>query len=260
MVCHLQVLNTSSAKYPEDEGIKAKLQQVQNTFKAMQKSSLGDVLVSADFGGSEAPLELVESLVRRSGDDTNLVESYEPDKYKYRMCADSNFSERFDLLVEGMTKSKSLRHSEQASNIVDFIGAGQGLAKSKLLCKHLNDAPFMYKVLDDPLTNVERIESNRKLNGQKAEVMKRGEEVVAAEKDDGKNKKAKTQHTVRARKEVVAAEFERKKNEELAAKAQPMFDPHYPYLDPTQPVNSLPWRESQPKQIATNWWTARSIE
>ena len=45
MVCFLHVLNTAVAKYPEDKGIKAKLQQVQNQFKAMQNGSLGDGLV-----------------------------------------------------------------------------------------------------------------------------------------------------------------------------------------------------------------------
>ena len=41
------------------------------------------------------------------------------------------------------------------------------MARSKSMCKHLFDAPYTYKVHDDALTNVERIESNRKLNYRK---------------------------------------------------------------------------------------------
>ncbi|KAJ9602722.1 hypothetical protein H2200_012916 [Cladophialophora chaetospira] len=161
--------------------------------------------------------QLVEGLIRRSEVKTNLVESYEPDKYKFRKCADKDFAERFDLLVEGMAKSKSL-------------------------CKHLNDAPFMYKVLDDPLTNVERIESNRKLNGQKAEVMKRGKEVVAAEKDDGKNKKVKTRRSTEESPSVKTetAQPLRQRGGTTMSAQPPRYTTPQTYMRPAQYPNSAP--------------------
>ena len=65
-------------------------------------------------------------------------------------------------------------------------------ATSKSMCKHMFDVPYMYKTVDDPKTNLDRIESNRKLNGQKAKVMKRGKEAVAEDDKQGKAKKQKT--------------------------------------------------------------------
>ena len=57
----------------------------------------------------------------------------------------------------------------------------QGMAKSKSLCKHMFDAPYSPSVLDDPQSNVERIESVPRLNGQKAQAMKCGGGVIAVE-------------------------------------------------------------------------------
>ncbi len=45
VVCQIHVLNTAVAKFPDDNRIKTKLQQVQAQLKAMQTSSLGDGLV-----------------------------------------------------------------------------------------------------------------------------------------------------------------------------------------------------------------------
>ena len=114
--------------------------------------------------------KLLELCIRRSQVSVNLVESAEPEKYKFKKCFDKNFAERFDLLLDGMARSKSL-------------------------CKHLNDANYMLKVVDDPITNAQRIESNRVLNAQKAAVMKRGKEAVAAEEEQGRGKRVKTEHT-----------------------------------------------------------------
>ncbi|ETI27456.1 hypothetical protein G647_09646 [Cladophialophora carrionii CBS 160.54] len=41
-VCQLHVLNTASARYPDDDGIKAKLQQVQSQFRAAHNAAVGD--------------------------------------------------------------------------------------------------------------------------------------------------------------------------------------------------------------------------
>jgi hypothetical protein len=41
-VCQLHVLNTACARYPDDDGINAKLQQVQNQFRAAHNAVVGD--------------------------------------------------------------------------------------------------------------------------------------------------------------------------------------------------------------------------
>ncbi|EXJ58050.1 hypothetical protein A1O7_05473 [Cladophialophora yegresii CBS 114405] len=41
-VCQLHVLNTASARYPEDNGVKAKLQQVQGQIRAAHHAAVGD--------------------------------------------------------------------------------------------------------------------------------------------------------------------------------------------------------------------------
>jgi hypothetical protein len=113
--------------------------------------------------------EILERCIQRSEVLSNLVESYEPDKYKFKKFMDKNFEERFDAIVNAMARSKSM-------------------------CKHMFEVPYLFKVIDDPQTNVERIYSNRKLNGQKAEVMKRGKAAVAEEEQQqGRSKKSKTE-------------------------------------------------------------------
>jgi hypothetical protein len=117
--------------------------------------------------------EILDACIRRSLVTMNLVESYEPEKFKFKKGADLDFAQRFDLIVQGMSHSKAM-------------------------CKHMFDTPYIFKVVDDPQSNAERIDSNRKLNGQKAQVMKRGKEVVEQEeraaKATGKNKRVKTEH------------------------------------------------------------------
>ncbi|KIW63693.1 hypothetical protein PV04_08676 [Phialophora macrospora] len=115
--------------------------------------------------------EILRRCIQRSEVLSNLVESYEPDKYKFKKFTDKNFEQRFDAIVNAMARSKSM-------------------------CKHMFDVPYLYKVIDDPQTNVERIVSNRKLNGQKAVVMKRGKEAAAEDEEQGRKKKPKTEAAV----------------------------------------------------------------
>lgn len=105
--------------------------------------------------------DLLDLLIRRSKSVGNLVETYEPSKYKFKKCHDLDFADRFEYLVSAMATNKSM-------------------------CKHLYDVPYALKVIDDPQTNVERIQSNRRLNRQKAEIMKKGKEATA---EDGKQNK-----------------------------------------------------------------------
>ncbi|ETI20774.1 hypothetical protein G647_07116 [Cladophialophora carrionii CBS 160.54] len=112
--------------------------------------------------------EILRRCIQRSQVLSNLVETYEPDKYKFKKFMDKDFEQRFDAIVNAMARSKSM-------------------------CKHMYDVPYLFKVIDDPQTNVERIDSNRKLNGQKAVVMKRGKEAVAGDEQQGRSKKPKTE-------------------------------------------------------------------
>ena len=112
--------------------------------------------------------DILNAIVRRSQVVTNLVDSYEPNKYKLHRGAGLNFEARFNAIVKTMATSKSI-------------------------CKHLFDVPYYLKVVDDPYSNLQRVEANRKLNGLKARVMKRGKE---AEAEDGREKKrVKTEDT-----------------------------------------------------------------
>lgn len=80
----------------------------------------------------------------------NIVESYEPHKYKYKHSA-WNFATRFDEVC-------------------------RVLATTKSLAKRAFDAPFLIKFVDDPTHNKTRTESNRTLNAKKSNLMKRGRE------------------------------------------------------------------------------------
>ncbi|OQV06965.1 hypothetical protein CLAIMM_11461 [Cladophialophora immunda] len=110
--------------------------------------------------------EILEGCIERSKKDANLVEAWEPGKFKYKRANDWTFEERFDSIVETM-------------------------ATSKTICKHLFDVKYLLKVVDDPKTNAERVTANRKLNGLKARVMKRGKE--AEEEDKRQAKRVKTE-------------------------------------------------------------------
>ncbi|KIY01878.1 uncharacterized protein Z520_02016 [Fonsecaea multimorphosa CBS 102226] len=110
--------------------------------------------------------EILEACIERSRKEANLVDAWEPGKFKYKKAHDLTFEERFDSIVETM-------------------------ATSKTICKHLFDVKYLLKVVDDPKTNAERVEANRKLNGLKARVMKRGKEAEA--EDNRRAKRVKTE-------------------------------------------------------------------
>ncbi|EXJ68723.1 uncharacterized protein A1O5_08517 [Cladophialophora psammophila CBS 110553] len=110
--------------------------------------------------------EILEACIERSKKDANLVEAWEPGKFRYKKTNDWTFEERFNSIVETM-------------------------ATSKTICKHLFDVKYVLKIVDDPKTNAERVEANRKLNGLKARVMKRGKEAEA--QDQRQIKRARTE-------------------------------------------------------------------
>jgi len=101
--------------------------------------------------------EIFQECVTRSLKNTNLVEAHEPNKFKFK-AGKMTFAERFNIIKETM-------------------------AISKTICKHLFDVSFVLKFVDDPAHNRARVESNRVLNGKKAEIMKRGKEEQAKDKE-----------------------------------------------------------------------------
>lgn len=101
--------------------------------------------------------EILQECVTRSMRSTNLVEAHEPNKFKFK-AGKMTFAERFNIIKETM-------------------------AVSKTICKHLFDVSFVLKFVDDPAHNRARVESNRVLNGKKAEIMKRGKEEQAKDKE-----------------------------------------------------------------------------
>lgn len=109
--------------------------------------------------------KILETCIYRSKKDQNLVEAWEPGKLKGKKT-NFTFAERFDKIVQTMAESKSI-------------------------CKHLFDVDYMYKIVDDPVTAIKRVIANKRLNGKKAELMKRGKE---ASEEDGKiSKRPKTE-------------------------------------------------------------------
>ena len=95
---------------------------------------------------------LVKACILRSRSDEPLLTAYEPHKAKNSVGID-NFAARFDQVAYGMSRSKTV-------------------------CKHLFDAPFINGYVDDPVRSIRRVESNRSLNKLKADVMAKGKAVT----------------------------------------------------------------------------------
>ncbi|KAI1615770.1 hypothetical protein EDD36DRAFT_196558 [Exophiala viscosa] len=109
--------------------------------------------------------KILETCIYRSKKDQNLVEAWEPGKLKGKKT-NFTFADRFDKVVQTMIESKSI-------------------------CKHLFDVNYMYKIIDDPVSAVKRVIANKRLNGKKAELMKRGKEVT---EENGKTLKRPLEH------------------------------------------------------------------
>lgn len=91
---------------------------------------------------------LVKACIYRSKSDEPLLTAYEPYKAKNSPGLDT-FEKRFDAISVAM-------------------------ARSKTICKHLYDAPYINTFVDDPLRSIRRVDANRDLNKQKAGIMAQG--------------------------------------------------------------------------------------
>ena len=94
---------------------------------------------------------IVKACIFRAKSDEPLLTAYEPYKAKNSLGLDT-FEKRFDAIATAMTRSKTI-------------------------CKHLFDAPYINVFVDDPLRSIRRVDANRDLNRQKADVMKKGKQL-----------------------------------------------------------------------------------
>ncbi|KIW46207.1 uncharacterized protein PV06_01890 [Exophiala oligosperma] len=109
--------------------------------------------------------KILDACIRRSRKEQNLVEGYLGEAGKSHGKRHSwTFKERFDKIVNTMARSKSV-------------------------CKHLFDTPYMLRIVDDPVTSYKRVVSNKRLNQQKGQLMKRGKEAVEEDKRSNKRRK-----------------------------------------------------------------------
>lgn len=118
--------------------------------------------------------DILEACIWRSKKSQNLVDAWEPEKFKYK--SKWTFAERFDRIVQTM-------------------------ATSKTICKHLFDVGYVYKIVDDPVASAKRVQANKTLNTKKAAVMKRGKEAVAG--DDKYTKRVKIQSDEETEEQVL---------------------------------------------------------
>jgi hypothetical protein len=91
---------------------------------------------------------IVKACIFRSKSDEPLLTAYEPYKARNSTGLDS-FEKRFDAVATAMCRSKTI-------------------------CKHLFDAPYINTFVDDPLRSIRRVDANRDLNRQKAGIMAQG--------------------------------------------------------------------------------------
>ena len=108
---------------------------------------------------------IVEGCIDRC-DRGPLLNAYEPEKAK-NTASIKTFAERLDAIVESLSRQKTI-------------------------CKHLLDAPYLNRFLDDPVGAKQRVESNRKLNKRKGGVMDVGKKALGMSGRKGRPRGDKT--------------------------------------------------------------------
>jgi hypothetical protein len=102
---------------------------------------------------------IVEGCIDRC-DRGPLLNAYEPEKAK-NTASIKTFAQRLDAIVEALSRQKTI-------------------------CKHLLDAPYLNRFLDDPVGSRQRVESNRKLNKKKGGVMDVGKKALGMKGKKGR--------------------------------------------------------------------------
>ena len=95
-----------------------------------------------------------------------LLQAYAPEKVS-TTCQLTTFGERFDAVIDNM-------------------------ARYKTICKHLYDAPYINVFVDDPDKSAARVESNKRLNAEKAKCMAAGKELRVTDKETSGAKRRRT--------------------------------------------------------------------
>ena len=101
-----------------------------------------------------------------------LLNAYEPEKAKNNPSI-KTFAERLDAMVISLSRQKTI-------------------------CKHLLDAPYLNRFIDDPVGSRQRVESNRKLNKKKGGVMDLGKKALGMAGKIGKANGNKSSDAVSA--------------------------------------------------------------
>ncbi len=112
---------------------------------------------------------IVEGCIDRC-DRGPLLNAYEPEKAKNNTSI-KTFAERLDAIVESLSHQKTI-------------------------CKHLLDAPYLNRFIDDPVGSKQRVESNRKLNKKKGGVMNVGKKALGMTGRKGRPRGDKTSDAV----------------------------------------------------------------
>jgi hypothetical protein len=160
--CRLRLVNPQSASDPtiprSTEQRKAAVKLVFKAYKsvALATDNPGMLKAFEEQKHDNRHVEticwtIVEGCIDRC-DRGPLLNAYEPEKAK-NTASIKTFAERLDAIVESLSHQKTI-------------------------CKHLLDAPYLNRFLDDPVGSKQRVESNRKLNKRKGGVMDVGKKAL----------------------------------------------------------------------------------
>jgi hypothetical protein len=132
-----------------------------------------------------------------------LLNAYEPEKAKNNPSI-KTFAERLDAMVISLSRQKTI-------------------------CKHLLDAPYLNRFIDDPVGSRQRVESNRKLNKKKGGVMDMGKKALGMAAKMGKANGNKSSNPVS---DDEADEYE-SESQEFPGESSGMSSP---FKTPDQPM------------------------
>lgn len=179
------------------------------------RAGLRDTDASADSDQTiprspEAKKALVKVLFKafksteKAKDNANMVKAFEQQKHN-NAHVEVVCWEVLMKLIDRVEKGPGLveydaervRENHHLKTFADrFDAVVESFLNQKTICKHLLDAPFMVRLLDDPISSQSRVESNRKLNKRKGDYMSQGKKVLNGPKPE--TRQAKKSATIQA--------------------------------------------------------------
>ena len=167
------------AKTPEDDSlprnplqqrifVKALFKAFKSTYFARDNGQMIDPFLKGkhDNRRVEALCWDILHAIIKNAETGPLLQAYAPEKVS-TTCQLTTFSERFDSVVDNM-------------------------ARYKTICKHLYDAPYINVFVDDPDKSSARVESNKRLNAEKAKCMAVGKQLRGGKEDTSGTKRRRT--------------------------------------------------------------------